>query len=302
MALLPPYLQNLMNYPVITTGMLLAPRGVGTLVAMVLVGRILARGIDPRMPAAIGISLTALSMWMITGWNADVPVWPIINAGVVQGLGLGLVFVPVSTMAYATPADGHAHRSRRHLQPGAQHRFQRRHLDRVYAGGALHPDQPCRDRQPRVGLQRQSATRRACTPLQGLAMLNGEITRQAAAIGYINDFWLMTWLTLATLPLLLLFRVPGKSNNASKNWPRTRPNRNRRCCRIIRRQPNRLLLALVVLERARRGTEIAVGLGRHPDKGRIHRNVLRQLVGLDLVQGVVGGMVPVEIVGPVLAE
>ena len=73
MALLPPYLQNLMNYPVVTTGILLAPRGVGTLIAMMMVGRLLARGADARTLAGIGMVLTAYSLWQMVQWGSDVP-------------------------------------------------------------------------------------------------------------------------------------------------------------------------------------------------------------------------------------
>ncbi len=217
MALLPPYLQNLMNYPVITTGLLLAPRGLGTLVSMVVVGRLLAHGIDPRLPAAVGLLLTTVSLWMMTGWTADVPVWPIINAGVIQGLGLGLVFVPVSTMAYATLPMGTRTEAAgifslvRNIGSSVGisivftlvGRFtQINHAEivsRLTPFGAVH-------------LPGSIDTAR------GLAMLNAEVTRQAAAIAYINDFWMMAWMTLVTLPILLLFRMP-------RNIPRPGPGK-----------------------------------------------------------------------------
>src|SRR5215471_8407969 len=102
MALLPPFLQNLMNYPVVTTGMLLAPRGIGTLIAMMLVGRLMARGADARILAAIGMTLTCYSLWQMMHFSLDVPEKLIVTSGVIQGLGLGLVFVPISTVAYST--------------------------------------------------------------------------------------------------------------------------------------------------------------------------------------------------------
>jgi DHA2 family multidrug resistance protein len=211
MALLPPYLQNLMDYPVITTGVLLAPRGVGTLVAMMVVGRLLAFGADARLLVGIGIVLTSYSLWMMTGFNADVPTWPIVNAGIVQGLGLGLVFVPVSTIADAT------------LPMAA-----RTEAAGIYSlvrnigssvGISIVFTLVARGTQINHAEIAERLTPFSGTPLPpslhldtaaGLAALNAEVTRQAAAIAYVNDFWLMTWMTLATLPLLLLFRVPGK--------------------------------------------------------------------------------------------
>lgn len=101
LALLPPMLSRILGYPVITTGWVMAPRGVGTMISMLLVGR-LVRKVDPRMLVLTGLSLTALSLWEMTGFSPQMDAWPVIRSGVVQGLGLGLVFVPLSTIAFAT--------------------------------------------------------------------------------------------------------------------------------------------------------------------------------------------------------
>jgi DHA2 family multidrug resistance protein len=216
MALLPPYLQNLMDYPVITTGIVLAPRGVGTLVTMMLVGRLLARGVDPRLPAAVGLVLTGLSLWMMTRFTADVPVWPIVNAGIVQGLGLGLLFVPVTTLAYATlPMSART-------EAAGIYNLVRNIGSSVGISIAF----TLIARYTQIGHAEiaERVSRFGTLPLPagigsdaGLAALNAEVTRQAAAIAYLNDFWLMTWLTLATLPLLLLFRVPTSHRPVSRN-------------------------------------------------------------------------------------
>ncbi len=207
MALLPPYLQNLMDYPVVTTGILLAPRGVGTLIAMMLVGRLLARGADARLLAGIGMLLTAFSLYQMMQFNLDVPEHLVISTGVIQGLGLGLVFVPISTVAYST------------LPMAA----------RTEAAGIF---SLTRNIGSSVGisivmtlLSRNTQVNHAelaahITPFgdgmaqlpalyagpHGLAALNAEITRQASAIAFLNDFWLMMVMTLAAIPLLLLLR------------------------------------------------------------------------------------------------
>jgi DHA2 family multidrug resistance protein len=207
MALLPPYLQNLMDYPVVTTGILLAPRGVGTLIAMMLVGRLLARGADARLLAGIGMLLTAFSLYQMMHFNLDVPEHLIISTGVIQGLGLGLVFVPISTVAYST------------LPMAA----------RTEAAGIF---SLTRNIGSSVGisivmtlLSRNTQVNHAelaahITPFgdgmaqlpalyagpHGLVALNAEITRQASAIAFLNDFWLMMVMTLAAIPLLLLLR------------------------------------------------------------------------------------------------
>lgn len=207
MALLPPYLQNLMNYPVITTGLLLAPRGMGTLVSMLIVGRILARGIDPRLPAAVGICLTALSMWMMTGWNADVPMWPIINVGIIQGLGLGLLFVPVSTMAYATlPMSTRTEAAG--IYSLVRNIGSSVGISIVFTLAARYTQINHAEIASRLTPYGSLPLPASAHTTEGLAMLNAAVTRQAAAIAYVNDFSMMTWMTLITLPLLLLFRVP----------------------------------------------------------------------------------------------
>jgi DHA2 family multidrug resistance protein len=211
MALLPPFLQGLMNYPVVTTGLLLAPRGIGTLIAMMLVGRLMARGADARLLAGIGMLLTAYSLWQMMHFSLDVPERMIVMTGIIQGLGLGLVFVPISTVAYST------------LPQGA----------RTEAAGIF---SLMRNIGSSVGisivmtlLSRNTQINHAeiaarLTPFgdnmaqlpatfagsSGMAALNGEVTRQASAIAFLDDFWLMMVMTAVAIPLLLLLR-PVKS-------------------------------------------------------------------------------------------
>lgn len=101
MALLPPFLQNLMNYPVIDVGFVLAPRGIGTMVAMVIVGKLSGK-IDTRHLITLGLLLTTYSLWQMTLYNTDITSGLIIWTGMVQGFGLGFIFVPLSTIAFST--------------------------------------------------------------------------------------------------------------------------------------------------------------------------------------------------------
>jgi DHA2 family multidrug resistance protein len=101
MALSSPYLQNVIGYPIITAGLLLASRGCGTFVAMMLVGRMM-RYIEARTLIIVGLSLTGLSLFYITGWTDQTGVPEIVTLSVVQGFGFGLVFVPLSTVAFLT--------------------------------------------------------------------------------------------------------------------------------------------------------------------------------------------------------
>ncbi len=101
MALSSPYLQNVIGYPIITAGLLLASRGCGTFVAMMLVGRMM-RYLEARTLIISGLSLTCLSLFYMTGWTDQTGVPEIVTLSVVQGFGFGLVFVPLSTVAFLT--------------------------------------------------------------------------------------------------------------------------------------------------------------------------------------------------------
>jgi DHA2 family multidrug resistance protein len=101
MALSSPYLQNVIGYPIITAGLLLASRGCGTFVAMMLVGRMM-RYIEARTLIITGLSITCLSLFYMTGWTDQTGVPEIVTLSIVQGFGFGLVFVPLSTVAFLT--------------------------------------------------------------------------------------------------------------------------------------------------------------------------------------------------------
>jgi DHA2 family multidrug resistance protein len=101
MALSSPYLQNVIGYPIITAGVLLASRGCGTFVAMMLVGRLM-RYIEARTLIISGLGLTALSLFYMTGWTDQTGVQEIVTWSIMQGFGFGLVFVPLSTVAFLT--------------------------------------------------------------------------------------------------------------------------------------------------------------------------------------------------------
>jgi MFS transporter, DHA2 family, multidrug resistance protein len=101
LALQPPYLQDLMNYPIVTAGLVLGPRGVGTMGAMLVVGKLIGK-IDTRALLGAGLGLTAWSFYEMTGWTPDVSQMTIINVGVIQGIGLGFLFVPLSVVTLST--------------------------------------------------------------------------------------------------------------------------------------------------------------------------------------------------------
>jgi DHA2 family multidrug resistance protein len=101
MALSSPYLQNVVGYPILTAGLLLATRGSGTFVAMMLVGRFM-RYVEARTLIMCGMALMSLSLFFMTGWTDQTDVPTIVVVSIAQGFGLGLVFVPLSTVSFLT--------------------------------------------------------------------------------------------------------------------------------------------------------------------------------------------------------
>jgi MFS transporter, DHA2 family, multidrug resistance protein len=212
-ALLPPLLQGLMNYPVMTTGIVMGPRGIGTMISMVVVGRLI-RYIDPRWPMIVGFTLTAYSLWaMATGFSPQMASGVVVWTGLVQGLGLGLIFPPLSVVAFSTLPEALrtegagifnlARNAGSSVGVSVVMSVFATSMQVVHAGIAVHvtPLNPMMRAPYLPPLWSMHST-------AGLAALNAEVTRQAAMIAYINDFKLMMIATLAALPLLLLMRNP----------------------------------------------------------------------------------------------
>jgi DHA2 family multidrug resistance protein len=102
-ALLPPFLQNLSGYSVTDTGLLMAPRGVGTMIAMMFAGRFAMR-VDPRLIMTIGMAMIEWSIWDMAYWTPAIGERWLIIVTMVQGFGMGFVFVPLQLVAFATLA------------------------------------------------------------------------------------------------------------------------------------------------------------------------------------------------------
>ena len=206
LALLPPYLSTLMHYPVLTIGLVLAPRGVGTMFSMMLVGRMLGR-VDARIPILAGMGLMVYSLYGMAAFGTEASVQAIVWLGVVQGMGLGLVFVPISTIAYSTLAPSQRTEAAglfslvRNIGSSVGISIVVTLLSR--AGQVNHAEIGARI--PAFGAE-QTLLPALWDPAtaSGAALLDAELSRQAAAIGYANDFWLMMVLTVVAMPLVLM--------------------------------------------------------------------------------------------------
>ena len=101
MALLPTMMQQFMGYSAYESGLVSMPRGIATFVAMIVVGRLIGR-IDTRLLLFVGLSLSGLALSLMTGFNLSMSARPIIITGIIQGFGSGLIFVPLSALAFTT--------------------------------------------------------------------------------------------------------------------------------------------------------------------------------------------------------
>ena len=214
LALLPTMLQDLMNYPVLTTGLVTAPRGIGSLIAMFVVARVINR-IDNRLIILIGLLLTAVSMWQMTQFSLAMGMEPVIVSGLVQGFGLGCTFVPLNTIALSNLprhilTQGTALRSLMRNLGGSigiavLEALLTRNTQIVHSRlvEQLRPDNPLA-RAPYL------AAPYSLTAPSGIAALNAEVTRQAAMIAYIDNFVLLMVISVASAALLVSIR-PGRS-------------------------------------------------------------------------------------------
>ncbi len=210
MALVTPYLQNLMGYPVLDSGYLLGTRGVGTFFAMMLVGRLSGK-IDPRILVGIGLALSTGSLWRMVYWSPQTSAMAVAIDNVAQGVGLGLIFVPLSTIAFATlpgelRTDGTALWTLiRNL--GSSIGISLIIAELTHMFGSFHAQlaetiSPFNDALHLPG----AAGGLSIATESGRAALDGLVTQQAAILAYSNDFLIMTFVSLSAFPLLLLIR------------------------------------------------------------------------------------------------
>ncbi len=211
LALLPPLLQNMYGYSVLQSGFLTAPRGIGTLMSMLLAGRLVGR-VDARMLVGIGVILMGVSLSMMTHFAIDQPSKPVIMSGVVQGLGLGLIFVPLQSLAFQTLAPRMRTTAAALLNlarnVGGSIGISVVSTELVRLTQISHADLAQQITQRTIPTADPTILQ-TIAPVAGpaaLAYINGEITKQALFIAYLDDFKLMMYVTFAVLPLLFFMR------------------------------------------------------------------------------------------------
>ncbi len=220
MVMMPPFLSELRDYPIVTVGLLQSPRGLGLLAAMAIVGRI-ANRFDSRAMVACGFLCLTVSSWAMSGWTLEVDAWPIIWTGFLQGIGGGIIFVSLSAIAFFTLAPENRTEATsvynlvRSVGSSIGVSIALAVLTRSNAGNHatlvehVSPYNEALRLAPASPLWDMSSA-------SGLAAIEAEIARQAAMIAYVNDFYLLAIASLLGLPLLLLVKTPRLGAGAQR--------------------------------------------------------------------------------------
>jgi DHA2 family multidrug resistance protein len=208
LALMPSLMQGLMGYPVLTAGLVSAPRGIGTWVAMAVVGR-LAGFFDTRWLIAIGFGLGAFSLWQMANISPQADSWPLIVSGVIQGFGTGLAYVSLTIVAFVTLSGALRNE-------GAAFFNLMRNVGSSVGISSIQAYVTQNTAIAHATLTEQiTPFNTAAMQAQGIgpldsasaiAGMNQLVNVQASWIGYLNAFYLMMFLTLAVIPLIAFAR------------------------------------------------------------------------------------------------
>jgi DHA2 family multidrug resistance protein len=203
---------------VVTAGVLMTPRGFGTVFSMLLVGKLSAR-FDGRLLMLLGFIISAYSFWLPSGWTIDMGWQPIAVAGFGQGVGMGMIFVPLSLVTFGTLPMAHRNEATalfslvRNVGGSIGISLAENYLARAtqathqaIAAQVTPYNQALWD--PHVAALWNLHT------TQGLAALNMVVTQQASMIAYLQCFSLMALICVAMIPMLVIMRhvrqAPGR--------------------------------------------------------------------------------------------
>jgi DHA2 family multidrug resistance protein len=215
-ALTPTMLENLMGYPVATTGLVTAPSGIGTMFAMLIAGRVIGR-VDLRITLLVGFLVSAVSLWLMTGYTLVLSESDIVWPGVIQGIGTGLVFVPLSAATFATlspamRAQGTAIYSLvRNVGSSIGISLVQTVLERNTVAVHASLVEKITYGNPAWNNPAVASAFDLSKP-SSAAALDAMVIQQSQMIAYVNDFRLMLYLTLAVIPLLLFLKPPARNS------------------------------------------------------------------------------------------
>ena len=206
--IMPLFLQNARGYPILTAALVMMPRGLGSLFGLVLAGKLTDR-MDPRLQIAIGFASTAYSAYLFSTFTIDVGIWPFIFASFFNGIGIGMIFVPLTAVSFwtlpthlRTEASTYASLFRNYgsgigVSIVISVLSRTRQTSYAYMTERTNPYNEVMH-EPWLPAQWDIYTR------EGLRLLDAEISRQALAIGFLNDFQLIMIGALISIPLVAM--------------------------------------------------------------------------------------------------
>jgi DHA2 family multidrug resistance protein len=227
MVLLPIFLQNLLGYTAMLSGLAMSPGGVGSLIFMPVVGYLVGKR-DARVMIGLGLAAAAVSMFMMAGYNLQISFWNAVWPRLVMGIGMAFLFVPVTTVTFAFMrperigmGTGIFNLMRNlggsigiALITTVLSRRAQFHYVRLAENISLY------DARVQEALRKATAglTAAGQSPLAAQNLALGRtysgVLRQASGMAFIDCFWLMGVVILVLLPMVFLMQKPPKETRA----------------------------------------------------------------------------------------
>lgn len=212
LTLQPIMMQNFLNYPVLTTGLIMAPRGFASAFSMMIVAKLMGK-VDLRALIIVGLLLSAAGTHVMTQSSLYMSEPYLIWSGVVQGLGMGLIFVPLSALALSTINPQHTAEGSGLFSFGRSMGSsigisilstivtQETQINWNVLGGHITLGNPAFYQW--LNLSNMTLSNPNTPPILGY-MLNN----QASMIAFVDSYWLTYWGFLAMIPLVMLLQPP----------------------------------------------------------------------------------------------
>jgi DHA2 family multidrug resistance protein len=217
-ALLPLFLQTLLGYPAVESGMAVSPRGIGAIVSMVIVGRLISR-LDSRYLIAFGFCVLTISTYMFVGLNLYIAQSNIIYPMLISGFAMGFVFVPLTTMTMATlPQDQIGNASGIYnlmrntggsvgisilaflLARGSQ-------VHQAYlTAHTTQYDPAFQQLVEQIKSTMAGAVDNVTATQQAYQTIYGMVVKQAMVLSYLDCFWILTVMCALCIPAAFLFK------------------------------------------------------------------------------------------------
>ncbi|HEY7546260.1 MAG TPA: DHA2 family efflux MFS transporter permease subunit, partial [Blastocatellia bacterium] len=217
-AQLPLFLQTLMGYPALQSGLALSPRGIGSMISMIIVGRLVGL-MDGRYLIAFGFGVLALSTYMLSGINLDIAISNVMLPNIINGFAMGFIFIPMTTMAMSTlrrDQIGNAtgiYSLMRNLGGSLGISISTTVLAR---GAQVHQamlvshmtpyDAAFQERLHQMQSAFASQAGAAQATEQAYGVMYRMVVKQSSLLAFLDGFWILTLLCLLCIPLIFLFK------------------------------------------------------------------------------------------------